>query len=404
MELAVGYKQTEVGVIPEDWEERKLGSVCKLINGRGFKPYEWKDSGLPIIRIQNLNGSDDFNYFDGHYAKKLEIEPKQLLFAWSGSRGTSFGPHIWNGPLGLLNYHTWKVQVDQRTISEKFFLHALKQLTKFIEEQAHGAAALVHVQKWEMETFKFPLPPTKAEQEVIAGALSDADAWIESLEQLIAKKRRIKEGAMQTLLSGKKRLPGFSGEWEVKALGEIAKIVRGASPRPIEDPVWFDHNSPVGWVRISDVTKSGIYLEETTQKLSQQGIEHSRPVASGNLIMSICATVGRPIITRINVCIHDGFVVFENLKANQRFIYYILKAIEPKWSEHGQTGSQMNLNTALINGTIISLPDGAEQTAIAKILSDMDTEIDASEAKLSKARQIKQGMMQELLTGKTRLV
>jgi type I restriction enzyme S subunit len=391
-------------VIPEDWEERKLGSVCKLINGRGFKPYEWKDSGLPIIRIQNLNGSDDFNYFDGHYAKKLEIEPKQLLFAWSGSRGTSFGPHIWNGPLGLLNYHTWKVQVDQRTISEKFFLHALKQLTKFIEEQAHGAAALVHVQKWEMETFKFPLPPTKAEQEAIAGALSDADAWIESLEQLIAKKRRIKEGAMQTLLSGKKRLPGFSGEWEVKALGEIAKIVRGASPRPIEDPVWFDHNSPVGWVRISDVTKSGIYLEETTQKLSQQGIEHSRPVASGNLIMSICATVGRPIITRINVCIHDGFVVFENLKANQRFIYYILKAIEPKWSEHGQTGSQMNLNTALINGTIISLPDGAEQTAIAKILSDMDTEIDASEAKLSKARQIKQGMMQELLTGKTRLV
>ena len=107
-----GYKQTEVGVIPEDWEVKPVGAVCKLINGRGFKPHEWKTSGLPIIRIQNLNGSDDFNYFEGPYAKKLEVESGQLLFAWSGSRGTSFGPHTWNGPLGLLNYHTWKVQVD----------------------------------------------------------------------------------------------------------------------------------------------------------------------------------------------------------------------------------------------------------------------------------------------------
>lgn len=92
-----GSKHTDVGTIPSDWSVLPIRHVCKLINGRGFKPYEWRASGLPIIRIQNLNGSDDFNYYDGQYLKKIEIRDGQLLFAWSGSRGTSFGPHIWKG-------------------------------------------------------------------------------------------------------------------------------------------------------------------------------------------------------------------------------------------------------------------------------------------------------------------
>ena len=121
--------------------------------------------------------------------------------------------------------------------------------------------------------------------------------------------------------------------------------------------------------------------------------------------MSICATVGRPIITEIETCIHDGFVVFDNLRTNKHFLYYILQSIEGDWSRHGQTGSQMNLNTGLINQTEISVPPTLpEQTAIAAILSDMDAEIAALETKLTKARQIKQGMMQELLTGKIRLI
>ena len=209
MGLTDETQQTELGVLPADWQVRTIDAVCRLVNGRGFKPYEWSDRGLPIIRIQNLNGSQEFNRFQGHYAKKLEIEAGQLLFAWSGSRGTSFGPHIWPGPLGLLNYHTWKVVVREGEVHPRYFFHALRGLTAFIEGRAHGAAALVHTQKWEMEGFQIALPETKAEQEAIAEALSDADALIESLEQLIAKKRLIKQGVMQELLTGKRRLPGF---------------------------------------------------------------------------------------------------------------------------------------------------------------------------------------------------
>jgi type I restriction enzyme, S subunit len=227
---------------------------------------------------------------------------------------------------------------------------------------------------------------------------------VSGLDRLIAKKRDLKQAVMQQLLTGQTRLPGFRGEWEVKRLSDLARIQRGASPRPIESPLWFDENSSIGWVRISDVTKSGMFLRGTVQRLSRRGVQHSRPVASGSLIMSICATVGRPVITDINVCIHDGFVVFDNLQADKFFIYYVLKWIEPEWSKRGQTGSQMNLNTGLIKGNHINLPPRPEQTAIAEVLTDMDTELAALEQRREKTRALKQAMMQELLTGRTRLV
>jgi len=194
-------------------------------------------------------------------------------------------------------------------------------------------------------------------------------------------------------------------EWAVRPLEQTAKrITRGASPRPIDSPVWFDPRSTVGWVRISDVTRSRRYLTETTQRLSEAGIRNSRPVPSGSLIMSICATVGRPIETRIDACIHDGFVVFDQPTVNQSFLYHVLAALEPTWSKRGQTGSQMNLNTGLINGCLIPLPPTeGEQREIAEALSDVDALLDGLDRLIAKKRDIKQAAMHQLLTAQTRL-
>jgi type I restriction enzyme S subunit len=292
-----------------------------------------------------------------------------------------------------------------RSSSSTFLFHQFQSNILKRQISDRMGATINQITNKDMAEFQVIWPRSVAEQQAIAEALSDTDALIESLEQLLAKKRQIKQGAMQELLTGHKRLPGFAGDWKVKRLGELAVIQRGASPRPIDSPVWFDENSAVGWVRISDVTQAGMYLTETTQRLSAQGIQNSRPVANGSLIMSICATVGKSVITKIDTCIHDGFVVFDRLNADQMFLYYTLSSIEGDWSRHGQTGSQMNLNTALINSTEVPVPPAAEeQTAIATLLSDMDAELAAVEAKLAKARSLKQGMMQELLTGRIRLV
>ena len=194
-------------------------------------------------------------------------------------------------------------------------------------------------------------------------------------------------------------------DWDVVPLSSTSKrITRGASPRPIDDPVWFDDRSTTGWVRISDVTRSRRYLDETTQRLSDAGIRRSRFVGRGGLIMSICATVGRPIETRIDSCIHDGFVVFEGPKIDQSFLYHVLASLEPTWSRRGQTGSQMNLNTGLIKGRLVAIPaTTSEQRAIAAALSGVDALLGKLDRLIAKKRDLKQAAMEQLLTGKTRL-
>jgi len=415
-----GYKQTEVGVIPEEWEIQPLSRTIERLEAgvsvnsvdENLTAYAHNQSVLKTSAVSE--GS-----FLPHECKK--IAPQDLDRVRLRPRADTIIISRMNTPdlVGECGYverdhenlflpdRLWMTKQRGGSVASIRWLSYLlssKPQKNRIKELATGTSgSMKNLAKGSLLELQIPTPPPP-EQRAIATALSDVDGLLGGLGRLIAKKRDLKQAAMQQLLTGQTRLPGFHSEWEVKQLGELAKIQRGASPRPIDSPAWFDDSSPIGWVRISDVTRSGMFLLETTQRLSPLGVKHSRPVATGSLIMSICATVGRPIITKIDVCIHDGFVVFDKLEAHQRFLYYVLKWIEPDWSKHGQTGSQMNLNTGLINGTRISLPPHPEQTAIAELLTEMDAELAALEQRREKTRALKQAMMQDLLTGRTRLV
>ena len=410
MELKLGYKKTDVGVIPEDWDIKPIRSVCTLINGRGFKPFEWQKSGLPIIRIQNLNGSDDFNYFKGNYDKKLEVEPDQLLFAWSGSRGTSFGPHVWSGPLGLLNYHTWKVQIKEAEIDKDFFLYALKNITSYIEDKAHGASALVHTQKWEMEGFEFIAPSDIAEQRAIATALSDVDALLAKLDQLITKKRDLKQATMQQLLTGQIRLPEFSDNlgykhtelgmipvtWNVCYLIDLSRFINGRAYNLTE---WETSGTPV--IRLQNLTGGTEYYYSSLRLPPQQYCDH------GDLLYMWSATFG-PHIWRGEKAIyhyHIWKVEPRNEECDKFFLYYKLGEITEKLKQRSTNGGTMlHFTKANMEKTLVIAPSLFEQTAIATVLSSMDAEITALESRRDKTRDLKQGMMQELLTGRIRLV
>ncbi|QDY54240.1 restriction endonuclease subunit S [Helicobacter pylori] len=192
--------------------------------------------------------------------------------------------------------------------------------------------------------------------------------------------------------------------WQRVRLGDIAEIKRGASPRPIENPKWFCANSNVGWVRISDTSKNSRFLYKTAQKLSKKGIEKSRLVKQNSLIMSMCATIGKPIITKIDTCIHDGFVVFENPKIDLNYLYYFLCYIEKEWLESGQQGSQVNLNVDLIKNKEVFYPkDLNEQIAIANILSDVDHYLYTLDALILKKESVKKALSFELLSQRKRL-
>ncbi|GAA8656103.1 hypothetical protein UBN99_01340 [Helicobacter pylori] len=186
--------------------------------------------------------------------------------------------------------------------------------------------------------------------------------------------------------------------WQKVRLGDIAEIKRGASPRPIENPKWFCANSNVGWVRISDISKNSRFLYKTAQKLSKKGIEKSRFIKQNSLIMSMCATIGKPIITKIDTCIHDGFVVFENPKIDLNYLYYFLCYIEKEWLESGQQGSQVNLNVDLIKNKEVFYPkDLNEQIAIANILSDVDHYLCSLDALILKKESVKKALRIKML-------
>ena len=190
-------------------------------------------------------------------------------------------------------------------------------------------------------------------------------------------------------------------EWYISKLSELAQIKRGASPRPINNPKWFSEKKNVGWIRISDVTKTKKYLNSTEQYLSDEGVAKSRLVKPNDLIMSICATVGKPIILNIDACIHDGFILFDDLNNSKiitDYLYYLLQKKEEEFKGMGQTGTQANLNTNIVGSTLIAIPTIKEQKKIASILSTVDKQIDNVDALIEKNKELKKGLMQTLFT------
>lgn len=397
--------------LPSSWSRPAIANVARLINGRGFKPHEWDTDGLPIIRIQNLNGSTDFNYYSGSYVPKIEVNTGDLLFAWSGSRGTSFGPHFWNGPKGVLNYHTWRVKVDESAIAPDFFYHALRFLTRIIEDRAHGASALVHVQKWEMEKFGFPCPNDRAEQQAIAAALSDADGVVARLERVIAKKRLIKQGAMQDLLTARRRLPGFSGEWEPVNLARESHL-----------------KARIGWqgLTTNEYRDSGEYHLITGTEIIDGRVDWRRCVfvdkwrfdqdrniqlRNGDVLLTKDGTIGKVAQVRDlpgPAALNSGvFVIRPRSDAyDSTFLFHILRSsVFDTFLAKLTAGSTI---VHLYQKDLVTFeflaPDIAEQRAIAEALDDMDIEIQTLESRLAKARAVKEGMMQNLLTGRVRLV
>ena len=419
MEVRPGYKQTEAGMIPEEWDVKNVGHVCTLINGRGFKPHEWKVTGLPIIRIQNLNGSEDFNYYTGSYNTKILVETGQLLFAWSGSRGTSFGPHIWSGGRALLNYHTWKVVVNESKAIQEFLFHALRHLTSYIEDRAHGASALVHTQKWEMEKFPILVPLNIPEQRTIAEALSDVDELIGALDQLIAKKRDIKQATMQQLLTGQTRLPGFTGKWEMKTLEDLFIFSGGysASREQLSSKGhcylhYGDiHKSSKTFIDVraeyQDIPKLDIPLKRVSPRsllddgdvvfvdASEDDEGTSRHIVVLNKDKTSYIAGLHTIVAKSKtdeLANEYRRYCFQTAAIRQQFLFY---AVGTKVSGISKT------NIVKLTLPVPSLP---EQTAIAEVLSDMDAELAALEQRRDKTRALKQSMMQELLTGRTRLI
>lgn len=408
--LKHGYKLTEVGVIPDDWDVISIGELDPFITSgsRGWSAF-YSDHGSPFIRITNLFRSCIYpNLKDLRFvnvlvndaeAARTQLRDEDILISITADIGIIGHVTSQIPKPSYINQHVAIVRFDQDRIISRYISYFLASATpqkRFNMLTDAGAKAGMNLTT--VRQIGLALPPTKVEQRAIAEALSDADALIESLDQLIAKKRDIKQGAMQELLTGKKRLPGFSGEWKLKLLGQICDIGMGRTPPRLNSAYWGTGHK---WLSIADL-KSKVAFD-SKEEITSVAASDMRVVRKGTLLMSFKLSIGRLCFAGCDLYTNEAICSFNELKANAEYIYY--KLSQTDLSLYGKLAVKgYTLNKASLKLIEINLPEEMEQAAIATVLSDMDTELVELQSRLAKARQIKQGMMQELLTGRIRFM
>ena len=410
MELKEGYKQTEVGVIPEEWEPTLLDSIAK--RGSGHTPSksfpEYWNGEVKWISLQDSHRLDNGVLFDtevsisekGLANSSAKLHPSGTVVL---SRDAGVGKSAIMGCDMAVSQHFMAWIAGNEL--DNFYLYYWLQITKPEFERIAIGNTIKTIGLPYFKALKVPLPPTKAEQEAIAEALSDADALIESLEQLIAKKRQIKQGAMQELLTGKRHLPGFSGAWAQAFLGDVAEFFKGRGlPKSAISPSGADICIHYG--------ELFTHYDHTIKEIL------SRTDAAADAFRSLANDVLMPTsdvtpkgLAKASCVLQDGIVLGGDIlvirtemgRVNGSFLACLIR-FEQERVLRLVTGSTVyHLYASDMKNFELRLPELDEQAAITTIISDMDAEIDALETKLSKAKQVKQGMMQELLTGHIRL-
>ena len=407
MDMRAGYKQTEIGVIPEDWLLISFSEFMEFRNGVNADKAAY-GKGVPFInvlevitkshlRLEDVPGrvSLDQSQIASYTVRKGDIvfnrtsetqEEVGLAAVYQGDEVTVFGGFVIRG------------RPAARLIDPTYAGYGLRMLCIRGQIISKGQGAIrANIGQADLRTILAPLPSLN-EQKAIANSLKDADALIKSLEQLLAKKLHIKQGAMQELLTGKKRLPGFSGEWEVRRLGEICEIAMGRTPPRLNPSFW---GRGYKWLSIADLRTK--VVSDSKEEITERAVSEMQIIPKGTLLMSFKLSIGRLCFAGCDLFTNEAICSFNKLQANTEFMYYLLG--RTNFSLYGkQAVKGYTLNKESLELIEVVLPSHKEQTTIATILSDMETEIDALEAKLAKVRQIKKGMMHNLLTGRIRLL
>lgn len=420
MAVKKGYKQTEVGVIPEDWEVATLQDLTvasQPITYGVLKPGAYVPYGVPLLQIQDvIYGNIDVDSLhriggalDSQYLR-TRLSEDDIVISLVGTVGkVALIPRKLAG--ANLHRNLAKVRVSSKS-SKGFVLFCLRaeSAQKAIGLSTFGTTqALLNLA--DLRNLKLPAPQL-AEQEAIAGALSDADAWIESLEQLIAKKRQTKQGAMQELLTGKRRLAGFSGEWVAKRLGDLGSTYGGLAGKTKSD---FGAGDAF-YVTFMNVMSNVVIDCTTFERVNVVASESQNRVLKNDILfngssetpeeVAMCAFVDTEVKDVYLNSFCFGFRLRDDSAVDGRFLAYYLRSNVGRemMKSLAQGSTRYNLSKTALLKAVLQLPCATEQTAIATLLSDMDTEIESLKSKLAKVRRIKQGMMQELLTGRIRLV
>jgi type I restriction enzyme S subunit len=393
-----GYKQTEVGVIPEEWEVKPLGEIGEALIGLTYKPTDVRQHGTLVLRSSNIQNDalafDDNVFVDAAIPERIRVlNDDVLICVRNGSRdligksallddrtkGMTFGAFmaVYRSQIGRLASYLFQSAILKRQINE------------------HLGATINQITNKSINSFRIPVP-TPPEQRAIATALSDVDGLLGGLDRLIAKKRDLKQAAMQQLLTGQTRLPGFHGEWEVKRLRTLLRFQVGF---PFSSAFFNEKGEGIRLVKNRDL-KSDDQVFHYNGKYEEAFVVHDGDVLIGmDGDFLPCQWNKGPALLNQRV----GRVV-PNSGFNVAFAFYALIAPLKDIEIVTSSTTVKHLSHGDVEGIERPLPELPEQTAIASVLTEMDAELAALTQRREKTRALKQAMMQELLTGRTRLI
>lgn len=375
-----GYKQTEVGVIPEKWKDKKLGDVGKVCMCKRIFAHQTSNTGeVPFFKIGTFGKEAD-----AYISKELYEDYKQrfsypqegdVLISAAGTLGRSV---VFDGKDAYFQDSNivW-LDIDRNLLCNEYLYHYYKVIKWGVSEGStiarlyNGIICNTHI----------ALPDVE-EQKQIATVLSEIDELISLTEKQISKQKAIKQGTMQELLTGKRRLPGFSGEWETVPLRNALTVGHGMPQHDVESPIGKYPILATG----GEIGKATEFLwNEPSVLIGRKGT-----INKPQYMVTPFWSIDTLFYTKIN----EGYC--------PKFLYFVFCQID--WLSYNEASGVPSLSARTIENIEVQMPEHAEQVAIAELLSGLDCEIDVLEQKLTKYRQVKQGMMQQLLTGKIRLV
>lgn len=419
MELKPGYKQTEVGVIPLDWEVKQLGTFTDctsggtpstLISSYWGGKIPWMSSGeLHLKRVKNVEGRiTDL----GLNNSSTKIIPKNCVLIGLAGQGKTRGTVAINS-IELCTNQSVAAIFPRSSFDSEYLFHNLDARYDELRDLSSGDGGRGGLNLTILKGLQIPFPSIE-EQTAIATVLSDMDALLDSLDRLIAKKRDIKQAAMVELLTGKTRLPGFEGEWErVELKKHISFLRNGVNSRAeltVDDPVKYLHYGDI------HSQSKVLFAPDNLPSIPLEKARNLDFLQDGDLVFADASEDLQGVSKSVEIFnvgqntvvagLHTIAVRFDKSKMGDGFKAYL--QFIPEFNSvlrRLASGTKVYAtNKSHIEGIVMRLPSLSEQTAIAKVLSDMDAEIEALEVRRTKTQNIRQGMMQELLTGKTRLI
>lgn len=427
MAVRPGYKQTDVGVIPEDWDVRSLGQLGNVVRGGSPRPagdsryfggnfIPWLTvASMTNIPEYQLNVTETAGYLTEEGSKRSRtLVGGTLIIANSGAT------------LGVAKIVEMEccandgiaAIINQRAGDKRFITHYINKRTKHLREVVATGNGQPNLNTALIREISIPFPPLP-EQCAIATALSDVDALLDALERLIAKKRDLKQAAMQQLLTGQTRLPGFNGEWKVKTLGELFNFSGGYSASRDQlssEGHCYLHYGDIHGAKKTCVDTCADYQDIPKLDIPLKQISSASLLEDGDVVF-VDASEDAEGTSRHVVVVNRGNLPFisglhtivaksktDELAHEYRRYCFQTAAIRKQFLFYAVGTKVSGISKSNIPKLTLPVPSIPEQIAIATVLSDMDDELAALEQRLAKTRALKQGMMQELLTGRTRLV